>query len=674
MAASKKIIAEVERLRNEINQHNYRYHTQDDPVISDAEFDHLFRDLKALEAQYPELISDVSPTQRAGAAPLSAFSQVVHEMPMLSLDNAFVEADVIEFDRRIRTRLESDEEVAYACEPKIDGVAVSLLYEEGKLVRGATRGDGTTGEDITQNVRTIESIPLQLMGKGYPDKLEVRGEAYFPRSAFREMNQRAQSRGEKEFANPRNAAAGTLRQLDSRLAAERKLAMFCYSVGLMEGGELPEKHSEILQSLAEWGLRVNPLVERAHGAVQCVEYYKGISGRRESLGYEIDGVVFKVDDIGLQQKLGMLTRTPRWAIAHKFPAEEGITRLNDVDFQVGRTGAITPVARLAPVKVGGVTISNATLHNMDEIARLGLVIGDTVIVQRAGDVIPKIVSVILEKRPAKTTAIALPQHCPACSSDILRGEGEVAARCTGGLSCGAQQKESIRHFSSRLALDIEGLGDKLVEQLVDEGLIENAADLYQLTEKQLVKLERMALKSANNLLEALETSKETTLSRFIYALGIQEVGETTARSLAMHFGDLAGLLEADEELLQTISDVGAIVANKIHHFFQQKSNLAVIHSLLGHGLHWKKEETGVITSSLAGETWVLTGSLHSLTRNEAKARLQKLGVKVAGSVSRKTTCVVAGDATGSKLTKAQELGLKVIDEDELITLLEEYGA
>ncbi len=674
MAASKKIIAEVERLRNEINQHNYRYHTQDDPVISDAEFDRLFRDLKSLEAKYPELISDVSPTQRVGAAPLSAFSQVVHEAPMLSLDNAFVEADVLEFDHRIRSRLQSDEEVAYACEPKIDGVAVSLLYEDGKLVRGATRGDGTTGEDITRNVRTIESIPLQLLGKGYPSRLEVRGEVYFPISAFTKMNQRAQSRGDKEFANPRNAAAGTLRQLDSRLTAQRKLAMFCYSVGLVEGGELAEKHSEILQELAIWGLRVNPLVETVLGAAQCVQYYKGICERRESLTYEIDGVVFKVDDIGLQQKLGILTRTPRWAIAHKFPAEEGITRLNDVEFQVGRTGAITPVARLAPVKVGGVTISNATLHNMDEIDRLCLMIGDTVIVQRAGDVIPKIVSVVLEKRPSKTTNIELPQTCPACGSEILRSEGEVAARCTGGLSCAAQQRESIRHFASRLALDIEGLGDKLVEQLVDEGLIDNAADLYQLTEAQLVKLERMAPKSANNLLEALENSKETTLPRFIYALGIQEVGESTARSLAMHFGDVAGLLEADEALLQTIPDVGPIVANKIHHFFQQESNLAVIDSLIGFGLRWKVEDTGIIVNSLAGETWVLTGSLNSLTRNEAKARLQKLGAKVSGSVSRKTTCVVAGDAAGSKLVKAQELGLKIIGEDELITLLEEYGA
>ena len=673
MAASKKIIAEIEHLRNEINHHNYLYHSRDDPTISDAEFDRLFRDLKSLEKQYPELISNVSPTQRVGSTPLSSFSQVVHELPMLSLDNAVGKDGVFEFDRRIKTRLQSDGDIRYACEPKIDGVAVSLLYENGQLIRGATRGDGTTGEDITQNVRTIESIPLQLMGQGYPRRLEVRGEAYFAKSAFRKMNELAHSRGEKVFANPRNAAAGTLRQLDSKLTAQRKLTMFCYSVGLVEG-ELPDRHSEILARLGTWGLRVNPLIDVVSGAGRCLEYFNSIGEQRESLDYEIDGVVFKVDDIGLQQELGMLTRTPRWAVAHKFPAEEGITRLNDVEFQVGRTGAITPVARLEPVKVGGVTISNATLHNMDEIARLGLVVGDTVVVQRAGDVIPKIVSVMLEKRPRKTRKVKLPAACPACGSEILRSEGEVVVRCTGGLSCSAQVKESIRHFASRLALDIEGLGDKLVEQLVDEGLIENAADLYQLTEENLVKLERMAPKSANNLLEALEKSKETTLPRLIYALGIQEVGESTARNLAMRFGDLDALQNADEELLQTVADVGPIVAHKIHHFFQQKNNLAVIDSLVEIGLQWKVEETTVGEQRLNGETWVLTGSLSKLTRNEAKARLQRLGAKVSGSVSKNTSCVVAGEAAGSKLTKAQELGIKIIAEDDLIVLLEEYGA
>ena len=674
MAASKKIIAEVERLRNEINHHNYLYHAQDDPVVSDAEFDRLFHDLRSLEERYPELISDVSPTQRVGSTPLASFSQVVHELPMLSLDNAFGQEDVLEFDRRVKTRLNSDADIAYACEPKIDGVAVSLLYENGQLIRGATRGDGSTGEDITQNVRTIESIPLQLMGQGYPRRLEVRGEVYFAKSAFREMNQLAQSRGEKVFANPRNAAAGSLRQLDSRLTARRKLAMFCYSVGLVQDGELPPRHSEIITRLGTWGLRVNPLVDVVIGAEQCVEYFKSISEQRESLDYEIDGVVFKVDDIGLQQELGMLTRTPRWAVAHKFPAEEGITRLNDVEFQVGRTGAITPVARLEPVKVGGVTISNATLHNMDEIARLGLVIGDTVVVQRAGDVIPKIVSVVLDKRPGKTRQVKLPGSCPACGAEILRSEGEVAFRCTGGLSCSAQVKESIRHFASRLALDIEGLGNKLVEQLVDEGLIEHAADLYQLTEEKLVKLERMAPKSANNLLEALGKSKETTLPRLIYALGIQEVGESTARSLAMHFGDLEALLKADESLLQTVADVGPIVAHKIHHFFHQKNNLAVIKSLVESGLTWKSAEKGVDAQMLSGETWVLTGSLAALTRNEAKSRLQSLGAKVSGSVSKNTSCVVAGDAAGSKLTKAQELGIKIINEDDLLALLDKFGA
>ena len=674
MAASKKIIAEVGHLRDEINRHNHLYHSQDEPLISDAEYDRLFRALVSLEGQYPELISDVSPTQRVGSTPLASFSQVVHELPMLSLDNAFGQEDVLEFDRRVKSRLKSDVDIVYACEPKIDGVAVSLLYENGQLIRGATRGDGTTGEDITQNVRTIESIPLQLMGQGYPRRLEVRGEVYFAKAAFSKMNQLAQSRGDKVFANPRNAAAGSLRQLDSKLTAQRKLAMFCYSVGLVEDGELPPRHSEILARLGTWGLRVNPLVDVVIGATQCVEYFNSISEQRESLDYEIDGVVFKVDEIDMQQKLGMLTRTPRWAIAHKFPAEEGITRLNDVEFQVGRTGAITPVARLEPVKVGGVTISNATLHNMDEIARLGLVIGDTVVVQRAGDVIPKIVSVVLDKRPGKTRQVKLPGSCPACGSEILRSEGEVVFRCTGGLSCSAQVKESIRHFSSRLALDIEGLGNKLVEQLVDEGLIEHAADLYQLTEENLVKLERMAPKSANNLLEALEKSKKTTLPRLIYALGIQEVGESTARSLAMHFGNLDTLQKADEDSLQTVADVGPIVAHKINHFFQQENNLAVINSLKESGLTWLSEEAKVDVKKLEGETWVLTGSLSRLSRNEAKARLQSLGAKVSGSVSKNTRCVVTGDAPGSKLTKAKELGIKVINEDELLALLEQYGA
>lgn len=672
MPASKKTRDEIARLRNDINRHNYLYHSLDAPEISDVEFDQLFRQLKSLEQQHPELITDDSPTQRVGATPLGQFSQVTHELPMLSLDNAFGEEDMADFDRRVKTRLERDQPVVYACEPKIDGVAVSLMYEAGKLVRGATRGDGATGEDITQNVRTIEAIPLALMGKDFPDRLEVRGEVYFPRAGFDAMNRQAAAAGQKVFANPRNAAAGTLRQLDARLTAQRPLTMFAYSVGLVEGGNLPDTHTEILDRLASWGIRTNPLTRTVSGLAACLDYYQQMLAQRADLPYEIDGVVFKVNSIADQQVLGMLTRTPRWAIAHKFPAEEGITVLEEVEFQVGRTGAVTPVARLAPVQVGGVTISNATLHNMDEVQRLDLRIGDTVVIQRAGDVIPKVVSVVVEQRPDTSRAIVLPSVCPACGSEVMQIDGEVIARCTGGLSCSAQRKESIRHFASRLAMDIEGLGDKLVNQLVDEGLIESAADLYGLTEQQLVQLERMAPKSANNLLTALAVSKSTTLSRFIYALGIQEVGESTARNLAQHYRQLADLRAASVESLQEVPDVGPIVAEKIAHFFQQPVNNRVIDALLAAGVAWQEETAGAHSEALAGQTYVLTGTLATLTRNDAKARLQALGAKVAGSVSAKTSCVVAGDAAGSKLARAQALGIRIMDENELIAMLEHY--
>jgi DNA ligase (NAD+) len=677
MKNSPPVLAVVERassLRQQINHHNHQYHTLDQPEVSDAEFDRLFRDLKALEREHPELVSEDSPTQRIGSAPLPAFSQVQHELPMLSLDNAFGKDDMWDFDRRVKSRLELPADIAYDCEPKIDGVAVSLLYENGSLVRGATRGDGATGEDITRNVRTIESIPLSLMGKGYPSRLEVRGEIYFPRPAFDKMNQEAERAGHKVFANPRNAAAGTIRQLDSRETARRPLTMFAYSVGIVEGSELPETQSGILAALASWGIRINPLIETVVGVDGCIEYYQKLLALRSSLGYEIDGVVFKVDGIAEQRKLGMLTRTPRWAIAHKFPAEEGITVLEDVEFQVGRTGAVTPVARLKPVQVGGVTISNATLHNMDEVARLGLVIGDTVVVQRAGDVIPKVISVVRDKRPQAIRQIILPAQCPACGSEVLQTEGEVIARCTGGLSCSAQRKESIRHFSSRLALDIEGLGDKLVNQLVDAGLINSPADLFQLTLKQLVNLERMAPKSANNLLEALEKSKLTTLSRFIYALGIQEVGESTARNLAQYYLGLEPLRQADEDSLQEVPDVGPIVAKKVAHFFQQEINHQVIDTLLESGVRWQEQASSSGRDALAGETYVLTGTLTSLTRNDAKARLMSLGAKVSGSVSVKTSYVVAGDAAGSKLTKAQALGVAILSEEDLLQRLEVHDA
>lgn len=669
---SKKVEKEIASLRAEINHHNYLYHSLDAPVITDAEFDKLFQRLRKLEEEHPETVTDDSPTQRIGATPLSAFEQVRHEQPMLSLDNAFSEDDVKDFERRVKNRLDTDEPMEYACEPKIDGVAVSLLYEDGKLVRGATRGDGTTGEDITRNIRTIDAVPLRLLGKGYPGRLEVRGEVYISRSAFTRINEEAEASGGKIFANPRNAAAGSLRQLDSKLTAKRKLTIFCYGVGLVERGELPGRHSEILEGLKAWGFRINPDIEVVEGVSACIEYYRRMLDARHDLDYEIDGVVFKVDRLDLQRELGVLTRTPRWAIAHKFPAEEATTVLRDVEFQVGRTGAVTPVARLEPVKVGGVTISNATLHNMDEVERLGVVIGDTVVVQRAGDVIPKIVSVVEEKRPGKTRRVKLPDKCPACHSEILRVEGEVIARCSGGLVCAAQRKESIRHFASRLAMDIEGLGEKLVNQLVDEGMIENPADLYDLTTDQLASLERMGEKSAANLVEALEKSRKTTLPRFIYALGIQEVGESTARNLALHFGDFESLRHADKEALQEVPDVGPIVAEKIATFFRQAENEEVIDALLEAGIEWETEEQAD-PEALAGETFVLTGSLSSLTRNEAKAKLQSLGAKVSGSVSNNTSFVVAGDEAGSKLTRARELGVKVIGEEELLRIFEEHG-
>jgi DNA ligase (NAD+) len=669
-----KIIEEIQALRTEIEHHNYLYHSLDAPEISDAEFDALFIRLKALEAENPEFITPESPTQRVGANPITAFSQVEHRMPMLSLDNAFSARELGEFDQRVRTRLDTVEPVSYSCEPKIDGVAVSLIYEDGVLIQGATRGDGSTGEDITANVRTIESIPLRMRGDDIPSLLEVRGEIYIPKSGFRQMNERAEAKGEKLFVNPRNAAAGSLRQLDAGLTAKRPLTMFCYSVGVSEGGTLPKRHSDILRMLGDWGFRINPAVQRVKGIDACVNYYNNILSSRSELAYEIDGVVFKVDDINLQDQLGLLTRTPRWAIAYKFPAEEASTLLEEVEFQVGRTGAITPVARLKPVFVGGVTISNATLHNMDEIERLDVRIGDTVIVQRAGDVIPKVIRVNKDLRPKKAGRIRLPATCPACDSDIISGDGEVIARCSGGMYCSAQRKENIRHFASRLAMDIDGLGEKLVEQLVDEKLITNSADLYHLSEDDLVPLERMAPKSAANLINALQASKKTTLPRFIYALGIPEVGESTAASLARYFGDLQPIMSAHEDTLQNVPDVGPIVAHKIFLFFKQSHNQESIASLQQAGIVWEQVASQDTSSSeLEGKSFVLTGTLKTMTRGEAKEKLQSLGARVSGSVSAKTSCVVAGDAAGSKLTKAQTLGIEIMNEEGLISLLSRHA-
>ncbi|MGI9320039.1 MAG: NAD-dependent DNA ligase LigA [Thiogranum sp.] len=669
MAVKMKPAQRVEELREQIRFHNHRYYVLDDPQIPDAVFDRLLRELQALEAAHPELISADSPTQRIGAEPLSAFGEVRHEVPMLSLDNAFDDDELSEFDRRVRERLDL-EEAEYAAEPKLDGLAVSLIYEHGSLVRGATRGDGSTGEDITQNVRTIHSVPLRLIGDGYPDRLEVRGEVIISHAGFQKLNERAQAQGQKLFANPRNAAAGSLRQLDPRVTAGRPLEMYCYGVGLVAGGKLPQRHSEILQRLRDWGLRVYSGIERVTALRACIDYYRKLEQQRENLPFDIDGVVFKVDRLDLQQRLGFVARAPRWAIARKFPAQEELTRVLGIDVQVGRTGAITPVARLEPVFVGGVTVTNATLHNEDEVRRKDVHSGDTVIVRRAGDVIPEVVSVIAERRPDNAKAFVMPTRCPVCGSDIERVEGEAVARCTGGLYCEAQRKEAIRHYASRRAMDIEGLGEKLVEQLVEHKLINDVAGLYDLDAESLAGLERMGVKSAQNLIAALKKSRQTTLDRFLYALGIREVGDATARSLARDFGDLDPLIQATEERLESIPDIGPVVAKHIVHFFQQPHNVEVIEKLRKAGVSWPVAERAV-HQPLQGHTYVLTGSLSGMTRDEARQRLQELGAKVSGSVSSKTTAVIAGEKAGSKLRKAESLGVAVFSEQDLLQLLEE---
>jgi DNA ligase (NAD+) len=673
MPVPEDVVKRVSELRSSIDRHNYLYHALDAPEVPDAEFDRLFKELKSIEQQHPEVVTPDSPTQRVGSEPLSGFNQVRHELPMLSLDNAFDQADLMDFDRRVKGWLSEQGDILYNCEPKIDGVAASLFYQDGQLIRGATRGDGTTGEDITANVRTIPAIPLRLLGNDYPGTLEVRGEIYIPRADFARMNRKAESEGTKIFANPRNAAAGSLRQLDSRLTASRPLTMFCYTVGLVQQGQLPDRHSNILQRLESWGFRINPLIEVVDGIDPCLDYYSRLQAVRDDLDYEIDGVVFKVDRIDLQERLGLLTRTPRWAVAYKFPAEEAVTVLEDVEFQVGRSGAITPVARLKPVSVGGVTISNATLHNADEIERLGVRIGDSVVVQRAGDVIPKVTQVMGTEGEKKGDKIRFPKQCPSCSAEVITLPGEVVARCTGGLNCKAQRRENIRHFASRLAMDIEGLGIKLIDQLVEQQLISSSADLFHLTEDQLVQLDRMAPKSANNLLEALENSKQTTLPRFIYALGIAEVGESTARSLARALGNFEAIMVAEEEILQQVPDVGPVVAGRIFDFFRQDHNRAVIDSLLQSGVAWDEIEDVASSNPLAGSTFVLTGTLSEMSRSEAREKLQSLGGKVSGSVSKKTSFVVAGEAAGSKLTKARELGIEILDEDMLAKLLKQHG-
>jgi DNA ligase (NAD+) len=660
------------KLREQIDRHNYNYYVLDAPEISDAAYDRLMQELQQLEAEYPDLVTPDSPTQRVGAVAVGELATVMHSTPMLSLDNAFTEEDLLNFDRRVRERLEDVESVEYAAEPKLDGLAVSFRYESGQLKLAATRGDGTKGEDVTHNVRTIKAVPLQLRGK-VPEILEVRGEVFMRIAGFKAMNERALERGEKTFVNPRNAAAGSLRQLDPRLTASRPLDAFFYALGETHGWKAPARHSEALEQLREWGLKVSPLVKVVQGAAGCLDYYREVGEKRATLPYEIDGVVYKVNKLSQQRELGFVSRAPRWAIAHKFPAHEENTVVKGVEFQVGRTGALTPVARLEPVFVGGVTVSNATLHNMDEVRRKDVRIGDTVVIRRAGDVIPEIVKVIVAKRPDNARVVELPAKCPVCGSDVEQVEGEAVARCSGGLICPAQRKEALRHFASRRAMDIEGLGAKIIDQLVDGNLVHDPADLYEkLNLETLAGLERMAEKSAENLLSALNDSKKTTLPRFLYALGIRDVGEATAAALASHFGTLDALLKADEAAIQEVPDVGPVVAAHVYHFLQQERNLKVIQRLREvRNFDLKEQAARARTGDgpLTGKTFVLTGSLESMSRDAAADRITALGGKVSGSVSKKTSYVVAGAEPGSKLQKAQELGVEVLDEKGLLKLL-----
>ncbi|MCJ8298200.1 MAG: NAD-dependent DNA ligase LigA [Pseudomonadales bacterium] len=667
---------EIQQLSEEIDLHNYRYHVLDEPTVPDAHYDKLFKQLKAWESENPALVSAQSPTQRVGARPNSGFGQITHEMPMLSLDNAFNSAELSDFDVRLRDRLgrSADKPLEYACEPKLDGIAVSLLYEDGLLIRGATRGDGVKGEDITHNVRTIPSIPLKLRGTGYPQKLEVRGEIYMLKAGFKAMNEKAVKSGDKTFVNPRNAAAGSIRQLDPRITATRPLEMCCYSIGVVRGGEMPADHYATLQLLNQWGLKINPYLQKSNGITDALDYIEKMQQLRTELPYEIDGLVFKVNNYNLQQRLGFISRAPRWAIAYKFPAQEEITQVEQVEFQVGRTGAITPVARLTPVFVGGVTVSNATLHNMDEIARLELKVGDWVVVHRAGDVIPKVVRVILDKRPEDASEVEFPDACPVCQSAIVRIEGEVISRCSGGLTCTAQRKEALVHYVSKKALDIDGLGEKLIDTLVSKEMVTKFDDIYYLSKTNLMRLERMGDKSVDKLLATIERTKHTSLEKFIYALGIREVGEAPARNLAREFGYLARIIDADVERLEQVADVGPIVAKHIVSFFAQPHNLEVIDNLRSAGVTWPEAEPVVEDELLlAGKVYVLTGTLEQMGRSEAKAYLQELGAKVSGSVSKKTDCLVAGAAAGSKLKKAQDLEIEVLTEQQFVDFLKTQG-
>ncbi len=664
----------VAELRNTLNEYNYQYYVLDDPTIPDAVYDRDMQSLIALEKQYPSLQSPNSPSQKVGGEALSAFEQVTHDVPMLSLDNAFDEESLLAFEKRLKDRLKDTSSLHFSCEPKLDGLAVSILYENGELVRAATRGDGQVGENITANVRTISNVPLTLRGDAHPDRVEVRGEVFMPREGFAKLNEHQKNAGGKVFANPRNAAAGSLRQLDSKITAKRPLMFYAYSLGVVQPDNftLPTTHSERLSQLGKWGLPLCPDIDTAEGGRGCLDYYHHILEKRDNLPYDIDGVVFKVNRIDLQAALGFVARAPRWAIAQKFPAQEEVTKLLDVEFQVGRTGAITPVARLEPVFVGGVTVSNATLHNQDEITRLGVKVGDTVVIRRAGDVIPQVVSVVDTKRTGSETDIAFPSQCPVCGSQVEKLEDEAVARCTGGLICAAQRKQALKHFASRKAFDIDGLGDKLVDQLVDADLVHSPADFFTLSLGDVVGLERMAEKSASKLLSSLEASKQTTLAKFLYALGIREVGEATAANLAAHFETLDAIRDASIEALVEVQDVGEIVATHIFNFFNESHNTDVIDALLKEGINWPAiEKPDADNLPLEGKTCVITGTLSEMGRSDAKARLQLLGAKVAGSVSKNTDFLVAGEKAGSKLTKAQELDVEVWDEAKLIAFLAE---
>ena len=664
-----KAAARAAELRELLERYNYRYHALDDPEVPDAEYDRLMLELRALETQFPQLLVPDSPTMRVGAAPIAAFGTVKHRVAMLSLDNAFSEEEVRDFDRRIHERLAQTGAIRYSAEPKLDGLAISARYENGSFVQGATRGDGETGEDITQNLRTIKALPLRLRGADVPRVIEVRGEVFMPFAGFKRFNEEAAARGEKIFINPRNAAAGSLRQLDPRMTAARPLDLFIYGVGVIEGGELPSHHSETLKELRRFGFKICPQSKVVESIDGCLEYYREMAAARSALPYQIDGVVYKVDDVKLQRKLGFISRAPRWAIAHKFPAEEALTVVRGIEFQVGRTGALTPVARLEPAFVGGVTVSNATLHNMDELIRKDVRVGDTVVIRRAGDVIPEVVRVLPERRAEGAQLVSLPSVCPVCGSPVVREGDQAVARCSGGRRCAAQRKGEIQHFASRRAMDIQGLGDKLVEQLVDCDWIKTPADLFSLQAEQLATLERMGEKSAQKLSSAIENAKHTTLPRFLYALGIRDVGEATALALAQYFPGLGDLRRASEEEIQRVPDVGPVVAKQVAAYFRDADNAAVVDRLLAAGISWPQTAPVSANSAQRDETFVLTGTLTSLTREEATEAIVQRGGKVSGSVSKKTHYVVAGAEAGSKLKKAEQLGVPILDEAAFLKLL-----